>query len=74
MTRRYTYPTSHAIGPYRLITFRRLSGYAIRDERAARRYVWTEPNPMTGRPIPRRYPLAEAIAKMTAAAVEDSRA
>jgi hypothetical protein len=65
---RYSFPTSHAIGPYRLVTFRHRGGYAIADTRARGRYVWTEPNPTTGRPIPLRFPLAEAITKMHEAA------
>jgi hypothetical protein len=73
MSRRYTFPTPHAVGPYRLVRFRLMGGYAIADTRARGRYAWTEPHPVTGRPIPLRFPLAEAIDKMTAAAIEDYR-
>jgi len=73
VTSRHTVPTSYTDGPYRLVRFRLLSGYAIQDTRVRGRYAWTEPNPVTGRPMALRFPLSEAPAKMHAAAREEYR-
>jgi len=73
MSSRYTFPTTHTDGPYRLVRFRLRGGYAIADTRARGRYGWTEPNPTTGQPMPIRFPLAEALAKMHALARSEYR-
>jgi hypothetical protein len=47
---RVAYPTPYAVGPLRLVTFRRRRGYAIAD--AAGAIVYTTPHPITGRLMP----------------------
>lgn len=68
---RLTYPTRHAVGPYRLVRIRMRGGYAIRDDRT-RRYAVTTAHPVTGRPIPRLYPLGTAVQLMQRLAADEA--
>lgn len=49
--RRLNYPTRYNVGPYRLVTLRRRTGYAIIDSRTGR-YAYTEAHPNSGRSVP----------------------
>jgi hypothetical protein len=70
-TRRY--PTRYARGPFRLVRISQRGGYAIEDTRHTgprARYALTEPQPNTGRPIPLRLPLSDALRRMDELAAE----
>lgn len=67
-------PTTYERGPYRLVRLSHRSGYAIQDTRHTgkrRRYALTEPSPSTGRPVPSRFPLTVALARLDELAADD---
>lgn len=66
--------TTYARGPYRLVRMSRGGGYAIEDTTHTgkrRRYALTEPHPTTGRPVPSRFPLTVALARLDELAADD---
>lgn len=63
--RRLYYPTRMAVGPYRLVTFRRQRGYAILDDRTGA-VAYTTPHPVSGRPIAALEPDARAALRIAA--------
>jgi hypothetical protein len=63
--RRITYRTRMAVGPYRLVTFRRRRGYAILDERTGA-IAYMTPHPISGRPIPALEPDARHALRIAA--------
>jgi|GEM_PF-3177613 len=65
---RRTYRTLYALGPLRLVTFRRRRGYAIAD--AAGEIVYTTPHPVSGRPMPALEPDARRALRIAAGIIE----
>jgi hypothetical protein len=66
--RRITYPTRYTLGPLRLVTLRRQSGYAIAD---AAGIVATRAHPVSGRMIPALFPTAREALSRAAIIIED---
>jgi hypothetical protein len=67
------YPTAYRRGPFALVRLSHRAGYAVIDERHTGprvRYALTEPHPTTGRPMPRRLPLPEALAALAQLAAD----
>lgn len=63
--RRRCYPTRMAVGPYRLVTFRRRRGFAIVDDRTGA-IAYTTPHPITGRAMPALEPDARYALRIAA--------
>lgn len=62
-----TYPTHYSSGPFRLIRLSHRGGYMIADGRHTgprTRYAITAPHPTSGRPVPARLPLLEALGRL----------